>query len=215
MLKWIVAALALVNAGLFLWATGHRGLSGGDAAARQIINPDAMRLLSEVSPRTPAPSSDSPRLCFRVGPFLDRAQMERAGQNLDELQVPFHERTVPAREIRAHRVYVGPYTTPTAIAAQRKLLNASGITDHYVKRENGGQDVISLGLFSQKTGAEALLKDLQAKNIKAQIRVEDRELAPTYWIELRDSAANQRVETALRQRRWDGARAKIRQYPCV
>lgn len=216
MLKWTVAGLVLLNAGLFLWATGHKGMSAGISTARPAVNPAGMRLLRELTPaQSPVPAGPVQSVCFRVGPFLSEPDMLRAGQQLAESQIPFQPRTVAAREIRAHRVYLGPFSTATAIRAQRQLLRASGVSDHYVKHEDGGQDIISLGLFSQKRGAETLLQTLQSKNIKATVRAEDRLLGPTYWIELRLSAAEQRSQTALQQMNWPGERAKLRKYSCI
>lgn len=217
MLKWVVAGLALLNTGLFLWATGHKGLSAGDvAAARPLVNADAMRLLGEMTAAQPAAREGRiPGLCFRVGPFPTESDMSRIGERFAELRIPYRQRTVPPREIRAHRVYIGPYTTAVDIQAQRNLLRASGVSEHYVKHEGGGRDIISLGLFAQKKGAETLVKQLQAKNIKALVRPEDRVLASNYWVELRIEESDQRARAALEQISWPGSRAKLRQYPCI
>jgi hypothetical protein len=216
MLKWVVAGLVLLNVALVLWATGHKGLSGSGATARQTINPEAMVLVAEIaSSRSAAEASRAASLCFRVGPFVTTEQMDQAGDTLRGLSVPFETRTVPAREIRAYRVFLGPFSSASAVEVQRQLLRTSGVTDHYVKRENEGKSVISLGLFSRKAGAEEVVRFMQAKNIQAKMRSEDQRLATTYWLELRNSRANQAVVAELKQARWAAERAKLRQYPCV
>ncbi len=216
MLKWVVAGLVLLNVALLLWATGHKGLSASDATARQTINPEAMKLVAEIAPsRQLVEVSQTASLCFRVGPFLTADQMDQAGDTLRGLSVPFETRTVPAREIRAYRVFLGPFSSSSAVEVQRQLLRTSGVTDHYVKREKEGQNVISLGLFSRKAGAEEVVRTMQEKNIQAQVRSEDRRLVTTYWLELRDGRANQAAVAELKQAQWADERAKLRQYPCV
>jgi len=215
-MKWVVGALVLVNAGLFLWATGHKGLAGTSEPARAVVNAESMQLISETRPpATAASPAAGARLCFRIGPFVTENDMDRAGQHLYELAVPFNRRNVPSRDIRTYRVYLGPFTTDSAIEAQRDLLRAGGVTDHYVKREPGGNDIISLGLFSQQSSAERMRAELEKKNFKPSTRPEDRALGATYWLELTNSDANKRARADLAASQWPEPRAVVKQFPCT
>ena len=153
-------------------------------------------------------------LCLRIGPFFDQRLASKTGEKLTALSVPFDTRSVKARKIRAHRVYLGPFAASSEIDAQRKSLTDAGIKDHYVKRQAGEQEIISLGLFTQSNGAEALVQELKEKNIQARTRPEDRTLKPTFWLELRDTKANESAQSELAGETWGDERAKLSEFPC-
>ena len=223
-MKWIVGVLLLCNAVMFLWATGHR------PASTEFIRPpvagETMMLLSELTPVQPSPEvadqtggqqpAPPPPMCLRIGPFNNELLAEQTASRLRTLALKVESRTVNQREIRAYRVYLGPFDTQSAIDAQRQLLDNSGVKDHYVKRASGEKDIISLGLFSQGTGAEALINELGTKNIVAQTRHEDRMLEPTFWLELQDPEANEKNRAELTAvRNWGEESTKLSEYPCT
>ena len=218
-MKWVFGVLLLCNAGLFLWTYGQRPDS--TEFIRPPVNGETMMLLSEVaaikSLVVTDPVSEQPAqepLCLRIGPFFDERLASRTGERLTALSVPFDTRSVKARKIRAHRVYIGPFTTQSEIDAQKKILTDSGVKDHYVKRQAGEQEIISLGLFTQSNGAEAMVQELKAKDIEALTRTEDRTLKPTFWLELRDSKANESAQSELAAQKWGDERAKLSEFPC-
>lgn len=218
-MKWVFGILLLCNVGLYLWTYGHRPDSV--QLVRAPVSGETMMLLSEMAPaksdtamETAGEQPIEQVYCLRIGPFFDISLASESGDQLAKLSLPFEARSVKAREIRAYRIYLGPFTTPAAVQAQRALLSENGITDHYVKRQPGEQDIISLGLFIQSAGAEALMSELEAKDIVAQIRTEDRTLEPTYWLELRDSRANRESQSRLATVDWGDARTKLSEFPC-
>lgn len=211
-MKWVFGVLVLVNAGVALWAVAHKDvLSDRPFPVRVAINPDAMRLVVEPTPSTTAGASVGP--CFRIGPFLDYAQLTLATQKLDALSVRHSEISVDARQIRAYRVYLGPFSALTDAQGAEQRLGATGISDHYLKQEDPGA-IVSLGLFSQKLSAETLARQLSDQGFTAQVRSEDRTLGPTYWLELPDQAANDRVGSALRDTPWGDQRSQLREIRC-
>ena len=165
---------------------------------------------------TPRPASNARRLRSRnfSGNRFFSASCHDSGDRLRELSLPFESLTVKAREIRAYRVYIGPFSNPQAIEVQRLWLSESGVSDHYVKRQVGEKDIISLGLFSQNTGADALVRDLKSKNVSAQTRLEDRTLGSTHWLELRDSNTNRAARAQLSTLDWGDERTKLSEFPC-
>ena len=226
-MKWIAGILLLCNAGLFLWNFGTR--PDATEFVRPPVNGETMMLLSEMMPAQSAPRKQTkkqpenatavelpvePTLCLRIGPFHDINEVTDSGDRLKQLSLPFESRTVKAREIRAYRVYIGPFSNQQAIEVQRQLLNESGVTDHYVKRQAGEKDIISLGLFSQNTGADALVRDLKSKTVTALTRVEERTLSSTHWLELRDSKANRAARAQLSSLEWGDERTKLSEFPC-
>jgi len=242
-MKWIVGVLVLVNAGLFLWATGQRPSS--TEFIRPTVNGETMMLLSEMLPAQPTavvtPVMDKqepevnqqprgeqqveqqpvladqpPSLCLRIGPFYDKKLAEKTENRLQSMSLLVSSRTVKAREIRAYRVFLGPFETRSEIDRLRKELISKGIKDHYVKRESGQKDIISLGLFIQKSGAKSLVDQLKRNNVPARSKPEDRVMDPTIWLELKDTAANQKVQPELAAiNTWGDARTRLSEYPCV
>ncbi|MDH3637289.1 MAG: hypothetical protein OES09_02335 [Gammaproteobacteria bacterium] len=212
-MKWLFGILVLINAGVALWAVAHKNLLGSEQdPARPPIAPDGMRLV-EPAPR--APVGPAPvALCFRIGPFFNPEQLMLAGQKLDGLGVPFSQRNVGARQIRAFRVFLGPYAAVDTAQSVEERLAAAGIADHYVKQDGETGPIVSLGLFSQQDSAKSLHRELEDKGFGAEIRIEDRTLDPTYWLELKDATANRGSGDALTVSGWGDKRARLREIRC-
>ena len=219
-MKWVFGTLLLFNVGLYLWTYGHRPDS--TEFIRPPVNGETMMLLSEMAPvksETKVEATDDQPVeltyCLRIGPFFDIKLASESGDRLAKLALPFEARSVKAREIRAYRVYLGPFDTSTAVQEQRAVLSENGVTEHYVKKQSGQGDIVSLGLFIQSDGADSLLSELKSKNIEAQIRTEDRTLEPTYWLELRDTKANHQSQPKLAVMKWGDERTKLSEFPCT
>ena len=246
-MKWIVGALLLLNAGLFMWAYGKRPATTD--YIRPTVNGETMMLIKEMQPAratvviskpkpkpTPVPGESSesekvgdvavvetppaaveqvPPFCLRIGPFYDEKIAKSVEDRLKSMKLAVNTREVNAREIRAYRVYLGPFDTREDVEARRRELIEKGIRDHYIKRDPGKKDVISLGLFTQKTGAESLVGQLEKKGVTAISATEDRLLDPTLWLELTNSAANRKNHSTLAATEsWGDSRTKLTEYTC-
>lgn len=202
--------LVLINAALFLWATGF--VHSDTAVPREPVALAGMRLLEETRPAGVTEPSDAAP-CYRIGPFEGENPAVLASQKLDSLNVPYRRVVVEEREIRAYRVFSGPHTDPAGLQAQRTALAAADVTDFYVIHDSAG-DLISLGLFTQQASAERLKEKLTGQNIDASVRPEDRLVGPIYWLELTDQTANQRAAAELEETSWGDARAQLRPFTC-
>ncbi|MBS1270678.1 MAG: hypothetical protein MAG794_01644 [Gammaproteobacteria bacterium] len=212
-MKWLVGLLFLLNAGLFLWATGHNPGSPDLASDYPVVSEESMSLLSEYKARNGSTPDTAPR-CVRIGPFVDSAILALATQKLDAMSLDYARRTVESREIRAYRVFVGPFESQSAVEAQQQLLEDTGIEGYYVKHDEEGGSIVSFGLFSQRDGAEALLGKLKRIGVRAKLRTEDRILKPTFWLEIDDPAVFPDVPSDLVQARWGEKGAQVRRYGC-
>jgi hypothetical protein len=94
------------------------------------------------------------------------------------------------------------------------LLDAAGIKDYYVKHDEPSGGIISLGLFSQRDGAEALIDSLRRSDVQARLRTENRVLQPTFWLEIDDPAVAHGIPRELAQASWGEQGAKITGYGC-
>jgi hypothetical protein len=207
-MKWLVGILCLLNAGLFLWSSGHT-----PAAAYPVVNEDNMRLIREMQAGNRSSGQGEPR-CARIGPFVDSSVAALAAQKLDSLSLGYNRRTVKSREIRAYRVFLGPFESSSAIEAQRRLLRRAGIEDFYLKRDAASGDIISLGLFTQRNGAETLAAKLGRQDIQARIRPEERTLKPSFWLEIDSPVAVRNLPRELAGARWGEKGAALRRYDC-
>lgn len=213
-MKWFVGLLVVVNAALFLWATGHNPGQPASASAYPVVSAESMRLLSEVRARTDS-AAEGGADCARIGPFVNSAVASLAAQKLDAMSLRYNRRTVKSREIRAFRVFLGPFEGQSSLEAQRRLLDSGGIEDYYVKRdERNGVGIISLGLFSQREGAQALLDRLARNEVQARLRAEDRVLKPNYWLEINDPAVARDIPSELANASWGEKEAEVRRYKC-
>ncbi len=208
-MKWFLALLVLANVGMYLWATGHKTTRVSSVLAA--VNAESMRLLSELPAARNTRSADS---CYRIGPFSDESGSVKAAETLNELLIPYKALTIKKRDVRAYRVYLGPFSSAEQIERQRNVLRNSGINEHYVKSEPTAQDLISLGLFSQQARADQFMRELIDKDVRAKTRPENRTLGPTYWLELDNIESNPGVLGVLRETQWVGDRARLRVFPC-
>lgn len=212
-MRWLVGLLVLFNAALFLWATGHDPGRPASASAYPVVSAESMRLLKEVKSDREVSANEDAR-CARIGPFVNSAVAALAAEKLDSMSLSFTRRTVKSREIRAFRVFLGPFESQSAIDAQERLLDAAKIEDYYVKHDEQGGGIISLGLFAQSDGAEKLLNELSARDVQARLRTENRILEPSLWLEIDDPAVARGIPRELAQASWGEKGAQIRRYGC-
>lgn len=212
-MKWLAGFLLLLNAALFLWATGHDPGRPASASAYPVVSAESMRLLSEVKAQAGG-SRDNGSQCIRIGPFVSSAVLALAAQKLDAMSLGYTRRTVKSREIRAFRVFLGPFQSESAIQTQRRLLESAGVEEFYVKRDDDSGAIVSLGLFSQEDGAEAMRRKLAEAGVDARLRTEERVLAPNFWLEVDDPAVAADIPPELDEASWGEEAARVRRYEC-
>lgn len=212
-MKWLAGFLLLLNAGLFLWATGHDPGRPGSASGYPVVSAESMRLVSEIKNQNQSTAENRPR-CVHIGPFTSSAVVALAAQQLDAMSLSYTRRTVKAREIRAFRVFLGPFRSESAIDAQRRLLESAGVEDYYVKRDDEGGGIISLGLFSQQAGAEVMRRKLAERDIEAKLATEEQVLEPNFWLEISDPAVAREIPPQLAGASWGEQEARVRRYEC-
>ncbi len=203
--KWWVAVLLLVNAALYLWATGVRTVTGsGLTVAKAALQPGQLRLY--VAPTITAQKN----YCLRVGPFVNKstAVLSRTLLTTLGVQAVAFEAS-PDRRIQAYRIYMGPFKSRLASVTMRDHLNQLGIYDQYLVRQSNGFLLISLGLFTQNDGASRFLQNLRDQGLQAHQREEMRSLGASYWLVL-----NAVDEDKVRNRNWSDPRARLHRVIC-
>ncbi len=193
-LKWIFAALVLVNLGLWMWASWYKETPlEENRTARAPIVPEKMRLLTEpdvkLTPRKAPPPANAELVanvassCFRLGPFAEPALAARAETKLGEMKIGFNRRSEETRTITGYRVFLPPLASKEAAERKRQELTRLGFRDHALIQEDGWHNAISLGLFSVEANATARVHELAAKGVEASVQPlsQNRTL---YWLDI-------------------------------
>jgi hypothetical protein len=180
-LKWIFAALVLVNLGLWMWANWYKELPEEESrTAREPVAPEKMRLLNEpgvkLAPRkTPPPANaelktSAAPVCFQIGPFPDADIVARAETRLNELELTYSRRQEETRTITGYLVFLPPLSSLEAAERKRRELTRLGFKDHALMQEEGMQNAISLGVFTVEANAESRVRELAARKVPARMQ---------------------------------------------
>lgn len=221
-MRWLFAALVLVNLGLLMWASWYKEeWRAPSAPSRPEVNREQLKLLAEpgvrLEPRATRSGAAqalvpaSPAACYRLGPFAQREQAARAEARLGELRLAFVQREETRETPKGYRVYLPPFPTREAAEARRAELTRLGFRDHAVIQEEGMQNAVSLGVFAVEANARSHLEKLAAKGIRAELQpiLQRRSV---YWVELHGEVVHAVLDT-LRRESW-GAEAGLHETPC-
>jgi len=212
--KGLFALLVLANVGLGLWATGVRP-PGAPAVegARPALHPDRMRLLdepgAELVPHAPVPD---PAACYRLGPFPDEAAAAAAGARLKELALAYAPRAEERTVVTGYRVYLPPLPTRAAAEKKRRQLARLGFKDSSVLQEEGGQNAISLGLFTVEANARKRLQALAAKKVEAQLQTLTQQ-RHVHWLAF-GPAVGPDLLARLREADWGSREIRLEETTC-
>jgi hypothetical protein len=185
MLRLLVLALLLANAGYFAWTHGLLADYGFAPAAQaepqrlaQQIRPEAMRLLTTADARqlenaTPTPSAAQPAAeCLQAGLFTpEQSTALRTGL---ESSLPIGSWTLessvePGRWI----VYMGKYNSEDALAKKRVELRGLGVSFEALVNPALGPG-LSLGHYSSQAEAERELAKAATRGVRTAKVVQER-----------------------------------------
>ncbi|HEX9625982.1 MAG TPA: SPOR domain-containing protein [Acidiferrobacterales bacterium] len=233
LLKWLFGALLLANIGLLMWGLWHRD-AASDAAYQPLppvnaekmvpltVGPDLARRADRAAQRgRPAPSLSpvkperaTPALrCLTVGPFDGEETAARAAERLGELHLTHTRREESRREAASYWVHLPPLKSRAAAEARLQELKKLGVKDAFIMQEPDKENAISLGLFSQAENARGLMKELEAKGVKAgqEIRYRDQTLV---WLEVSTPVAEELVGKLKRQD-WGAGEVAVTARDCA
>lgn len=234
-MKWTFAALVLLNIGLLMWASWYR--EEGDEPGRgprPPVNAEKMvPLLTPgvvLQPRPAGVARPEPLIavereaaapipipveksCQAIGPFETRAQAARAGAKLETLGLAYVVRPVEERIESGYWVFLPPLATRAEAEEKLKELSARGIKDHYLVREAGMVNAISLGVFAQRRNAERRRQELAVKGIQANLAPHPR-TRTVYRLNLRAGELSVEQQEALNRTEWDVPGARLQPGDC-
>jgi SPOR domain len=220
MIRWFFAALVLANIGVWMWTSWYMEPAPAGETARTAVRPEQMKLIGEpgvkLKPRpapaqAPAPGAavETPRACYRAGPYTDLEAAVAAGKRLDERGVASMRREETSRTVSGYRVFLPPFPTKQAAEAKRRQLVRLGFNDNALVQERGRYG-ISLGVFAVEANAIERQRSLIAKGIKAKLEPIQHAHA-AYWLEL----TGENLFETLRNFNWNAPGVALAEYPCT
>lgn len=217
--KTVFALLVLANVGLVLWATGFQSGSDVPEGPRPALHPDKMRLVGEsgvqLSARNAGPAAaDTPAIgCYRIGPFAEPAQADKASAVLKEIPLAYERRTEAQTVVTGYRVYLPPLPTREAAEKKRRELSRLGFKDSSVMQDAGMENALSLGLFTVEANAQSHVQALAAKKIDTQLQTLS-QARTLHWLYLGTAESLAGVLPRLQATDWGSAEAKLEETPC-
>jgi hypothetical protein len=153
-----------------------------------------------------------PAHCVTVGPFGDNARAVRAVQLLhDRGFTPRQRGEGEARQ--GFWVYVGGLSTEAQQNDVIQRLQRSGIQDAQVMPGSEQGRRVSVGLFSERDGADRRARAVKALGLSAEI-AERKQTAAAYWVDVDLNASTQTLPTdGLLSLQESGARLEIHECP--
>lgn len=130
-------------------------------------------------------------ICFRVGPFGDEPSMEQASAWMDENEITAETITGNSREIKAIRIFAGPFLRKESLQRYISELKIKKLQfremnrelDYYAYGDSETGFLISFGYFHQQELAHKYLNDLQEIGIQAELEPDYETVGPLYWLE--------------------------------
>ena len=222
-LKWIFAALVLVNLGLWMWASWYKESPVEESrTAREPVAPEKMRLIIEpgakLAPRqAPLPTNanlttGAAPACFHIGPFSDADIVVRVERRLNELELTYSRRQEETQTVTGYLVYLPPLSSFEAAESKRQELNRLGFKDHALMQGEDMQNAISLGVFTVEANAENRLRELAAGKVQARMQPFEQS-RKRFWL---DVAVNYPSDTSdkLRQIDWGEKDVQVQELVC-
>ena len=121
--------------------------------------------------------------CLSIGPFDTPSALRRAVDALGGSVGKLQYREAQVQSLRGWRVYLPAAASRAEALARARALAALGLRDYYVVTAGPGENTVSLGLFRERSNAEARLAELQSLGIEAAM-VAANEERPKWWLEI-------------------------------
>lgn len=141
-------------------------------------------------PTSAPPASTGPALvCASYGPFLTADAATQAMARLTAAGLTANRRELPGKAKRGYWVFLPPFRSRQEADAAATMLKSKGVKDIYVVPDEANRNAVSLGVFSQRSGAIQRENDIKKLGFRAQMAERFRD-EPRYWLDAKglDSA---------------------------
>lgn len=155
----------------------------------------------------------SSEACYRIGPFMHQATYELAQAVLFNAGVDYKKSKRASRASNVFRIYLGPFDTQAEASDARVDLKRRKVLDHFVRKQNDGSLIISLGIYSTPESAAMALSLFQDKLGAVKQRSENVVLPDSYWLHF-EVGGDQRMINQLVVMDWGEPSAKMGLFGC-
>jgi len=221
----ICGVLLIINVAISLWP--HQSRTAPQIhAPKQDINPHFIRLNKEIEERFLDSKPDQiidgqldslvaneQGGCYRLGPFMHSANYELAQAVLFNANVDYQKSTRTATESSMYRVYLGPYSTLAEATDAKAELKRSNVLDHFVRKEDEGVYMISLGIYTTEKSALGAINLFENQLDSVKMKQELVVLPDSYWLHFAIDDQNE-LKLQLARMDWGELSAKLGRYPC-
>ena len=138
----------------------------------------------ESAAKTAPAAAPAPILsCYRIGPFSQQKSLAAARRELEKQGIDYTvDEDRDKQKIKAVRVYLGAFTSDSALQAEKKKLEGLGV-EHFVIRLNS-TPMIQLGYFSEPARASAYQEKLKARGLQVKTEKIYHDAAITSWLDV-------------------------------
>ena len=121
------------------------------------------------------------RVCYRIGPFADRARALAVGDRYRQKGVVSFLESDAGRTLVGTMVYIDGHDSREAALETARSLEQQGISDYFIVNEPGKRNALSLGVFGQRQNVAEYKARLQAFGYEAKTeqRYQQRR---SYWL---------------------------------
>ena len=120
--------------------------------------------------------------CYQLGPFAYQESYELAQAVLFNADVQFTKRSRVSKESDVFRLYLGPFSSSAQVAESRLELKQKKILDHFSRKLDDGQYIISLGIYSSQESADSAVRLFSNKLQDVKVQGERVVLPDSYWL---------------------------------
>lgn len=151
--------------------------------------------------------------CYRVGPFLHEVNYELAQAVLYNASVDYKAAKRESKESSVYRVYLGPFDSQAAASDIRTDLRRKKILDHFVRKNEQGEYLVSLGIYTTKESVLDAVSLFEATLEGVKYANELVLLPESYWLYFALEEENP-IREQLFQVDWGERAAKMGKFQC-
>lgn len=171
-MRALILGLAFLNILFFCWAHWVDQPEAAHAASATVA---ALRLAPPVTKGT---GLKVVQRCASIGPLTTREVVAAVGTALRSRNLDPHERTAKGEAPDGYWVYIDNLTDSQARARALKKLARAGVRDAAALPTNGQ---VSVGLFSEKSGAELRANSVRAAGLEPIIKARLQAVDQTWY----------------------------------
>ena len=153
------------------------------------------------------------KYCYVIGPIKTKSKISRISKHIRSMGLEITKVRKTVKKVPSHWIYLSGYKTEAEAKKGIARLASKGMKDTQLIKRNATSFVISVGLFSTKSGADDRLKTLEDFGFTPQASMVTANKS-LYWIDLKYKDGD-KVDTSLLQSLIKGMKdTKVEEASC-